>query len=1129
MESWCLQSSKSFTLLEELQTILADDISSRNKARSQIIDIPKAVDMDASEFTNDNRKHIMVFFKSAGIKVVQDAYDPSMLSFEPMTDYDIQLLNPNHSVNVRDSSSSLRNPNIFGESFYNSEDKWSWMPLYGEIVNPFWIERGNILKVIVIASEKRDGYGFSVIRPIDVERILSGVYFLEEKVIKGKKSWVLHQGNKEGSITGMNALVTLFKNYDLTVSLDYYSKLKNKKNNDSKISQIIASIQDIRLKGGLSSYVISCFPVMPIRYRPLPMIASAKQDFDYFYEAIARCVTSYSLSRSNEDLVKVYEYIKAFLGLLSEERKNVLLSNNTKYADLKTYFTVKQSSGRIRGMMAKKRVHRSGRSVLIPFSNKLYSPKYIGVPYLMAIDLYKDELVSLLQKTWTEPFIGNMTKKEKSEIAYTILKNSVIDNEQVVRQYSRSLAPNQSRTIRKMIQGFVEKQILIFGRQPSLFKFNIRAFYVKLVDGKALQLNPLVCKGFNADYDGDTGYVIAPITQKACQEAWDTLSVVASLVDPGNGEIILEPSQDILLGCYYATSLQDNVLNPIDISPIYYSDITLLKNDLDLDFIQPYTWVIYEVEEKRYISTAGRIVFNSLIPNGFTSETYEDKYGLGIKEGFYNLRYDYIISGRVSNELYYTSIKGLFRQIYDEYGMSMKGRDNVIEYYQAICEFGFKWSERSGISFCLEDLHESSVVNNFLVAAQKVSDEIDRKFSMGLITERNRRNAVMSVYSEIRTKNFQKKFMQEFERTNNIFMMFDSKARGSEDQIMQTCGLLGVLQKTKTDSLDTPITSNYSVGLGSFDLFQTSYSARLGLLSTIQETSKPGELTRTLVYSFSGLYVSEDKCYSDCSFRIRYKRVSDFLFLDGKKIIFQDMLGAKVVDDFVLPYIKYISDDMVITENVLDELKYSGLPWFDTDRGRVYFDVDFPEYLSKLLLYRTLNTRTYSYLIDRKYISYDTIAQIVEERPRTLDVMLLCNCFSEDGICSDSYGLYYDSEERAKIGDFPGVESAQALGQPTSQLTISLFHTVGKVGEAVDDGVAIMMSAIQSGKVHVNKIGLFSPIDGYVKIEHNMLSICSPDGTLVSHPLNDIEGELFVKNGSYVTIGQRISEEIYIH
>ena len=878
------------------------------------------------------------------------------------------------------------------------------------------------------------------------------------------------------------------------------------------------------MKGGLSSYVISCFPVMPIRYRPLPMIASAKQDFDYFYEAIARCVTSYSLSRSNEDLVKVYEYIKAFLGLLSEERKNVLLSNNTKYADLKTYFTVKQSSGRIRGMMAKKRVHRSGRSVLIPFSNKLYSPKYIGVPYLMAIDLYKDELVSLLQKTWTEPFIGNMTKKEKSEIAYTILKNSVIDNEQVVRQYSRSLAPNQSRTIRKMIQGFVEKQILIFGRQPSLFKFNIRAFYVKLVDGKALQLNPLVCKGFNADYDGDTGYVIAPITQKACQEAWDTLSVVASLVDPGNGEIILEPSQDILLGCYYATSLQDNVLNPIDISPIYYSDITLLKNDLDLDFIQPYTWVIYEVEEKRYISTAGRIVFNSLIPNGFTSETYEDKYGLGIKEGFYNLRYDYIISGRVSNELYYTSIKGLFRQIYDEYGMSMKGRDNVIEYYQAICEFGFKWSERSGISFCLEDLHESSVVNNFLVAAQKVSDEIDRKFSMGLITERNRRNAVMSVYSEIRTKNFQKKFMQEFERTNNIFMMFDSKARGSEDQIMQTCGLLGVLQKTKTDSLDTPITSNYSVGLGSFDLFQTSYSARLGLLSTIQETSKPGELTRTLVYSFSGLYVSEDKCYSDCSFRIRYKRVSDFLFLDGKKITFQDMLGAKVVDDFVLPYIKYISDDMVITENVLDELKYSGLPWFDTDRGRVYFDVDFPEYLSKLLLYRTLNTRTYSYLIDRKYISYDTIAQIVEERPRTLDVMLLCNCFSEDGICSDSYGLYYDSEERAKIGDFPGVESAQALGQPTSQLTISLFHTVGKVGEAVDDGVAIMMSAIQSGKVHVNKIGLFSPIDGYVKIEHNMLSICSPDGTLVSHPLNDIEGELFVKNGSYVTIGQRISE-----
>lgn len=1124
MESWCLQSSKSFTLLEELQTILADDIASRRKAQEQIADIPRAVNMDASEFTNDNHKHIMVFFKSAGIKVIQDSYDSSMLSFEPMNDYDIQLLNPHHPVNVRDPISSLRNPNIFGESFYNSEDKWSWMPLYGEIINPFWIERGNVLKMIVIATEKNGNYKLSVIRSVDVERILSGMYFLKEELVKDKKYWVLYQTPKEDSLTGMNALVMLFKNYDLTVSLDYYYELKKKKNNDSKISQLIATIQDIDLKGGLSSYVISCFPVMPIRYRPLPMIISAKQDFDYFYEAIARCAASYSVSKSNEDLVKVYEYIKAFLGLLSENRKKVLLSGKTEYADLKTYFTVKQSSGRIRGMMAKKRVHRSGRSVLIPFSEKLYSPKYIGVPYLMAIDLYRDELVSLLQKKWTDPFMENFSKRKKDEIAYTILKNAVIDNEQVVKQYSGLDSPNQSRAIRKMIQEFVEKQILIFGRQPSLFKFNIRAFYIKLVNGKSLQLNPLVCKGFNADYDGDTGYVIAPITVKACQEAWDTLSVVASLVDPGNGEIILEPSQDILLGCYYATSFKQNVLKSNDISPLYYNDIALLENDLDLGFILPHTWIVYETENRRYISTAGRIVFNNLIPNGFTDNAYEDKYNLGIKEGFYNLKYDYIISGRVSNELYYTSVKGIFRQLYDEYGMSMSGRERVIEYYQAICEFGFKWSERSGISFCLDDLRESSVVNNFLIAAQKVSDEIDRKFSMGLITEKNRRNAVMSVYSEIRTKDFQKKFMQEFERTNNIFMMFDSKARGSEDQIMQTCGLLGVLQKTKTDSLDTPITSNYSIGLSSFDLFQTSYSARLGLLSTIQETSKPGELTRTLVYSFSGLYVSEDCCCNDSSFRIRYKRMSDFLFLDGKKITFHDVLGAKILDSFVAPYLKHVSDDMIITENVLKELKYSGLPWFDTDKGRIYFDVNFPEYLSKLLLYRTLNTKKYDYLLDRKYISNDTVSQIIEERPRVLDVMLLCNCFSEDGICSDSYGLYYDSKERAKIGDFPGVEAAQALGQPTSQLTISLFHTVGKVGEAVDDGVAIMMSAIQSGKIHVSKVGLFSPINGYVKIENDMLSISSSDGVIISHPLNDINGEIFVKNGSYVTVGQRISE-----
>ena len=1134
LESWCAMSAECFEFLEEVQTVLSEDLEARKIAQEQISDHPGPVDLDFSTFKNSNGKHLRTFYKASGIKVTQNPEDTTLVKFEPMSDEDIQSLNPINPLNVNDAKNSLRNPTIFKDGKYSSKDIWSWMDLGGEILNPFWIKRGAIYKCVVLTHQSDEGsFVEGTLRGSDVTNILAGKLWLQENTSVSPARWILSKHREADSLTGMYALTSLFKKYDLSLSEDFYAASLQDSVINTETLSILSRIRDLKNSRGLASFIISCFPVIPIRYRPASLHTSKQQDFDYFYTAIAQCAANYHMSQNPDDLVKVYDYITLFLGIAGDEKKESLMpggsrnSQDADYVDLRTYFTKKQSSGRIREMMAKKRMHRSGRSVIVPFSDSSISPMYVGIPYFIAIDIYSLELVSLLKKTWQAPFEGVGTNKDQDKLAMLILKNAVIGNEFVLDEIAGKTEEKKCRVIKEMIKNFVENQIILFGRQPSLHEFSMRAFKVIAVEGKAIQVHPLVCLGFNADFDGDTGYVIAPFTEKACRDIWKNLSVVNGIVNPGTGNIILEPSQDILLGLYYATSFEKNVLTPSRITPIHYNALKTLLADLDLGIILPGKVVTLQYKNQVYISTAGRLAFNSLLPDGFTERAYVDKYDWGVSGSFKALRYDYVVSGRVRDPLLSMSVGAIFKDLFEEYGASEPGREKLVEYFQAISEFGFKWSERSGISFNIGDLERPLIVEDFLRSVEKVSIEIDRQYSMGLMSAEARKEEILAVYSEARSEEFFKDYMSSFDRTNNIFMIYDSKAKGSEDQIMQSCGMLGILQKTKTDTLDVPITSNYARGLSSFEMFQTSYSTRLGILSIIMGTQEPGELTRTLVYAFSGLFVSEACCSTKTPpLRIRYERLSDFLYLDNKRIDVLDITGCEIVDEEVLKYDKVCKGTGRVTKELLDELSGSGLPWFDTVKGRVHFDVKFPSYLKKLLLYRTLNNKSYSDLISRKYISDRTIQQIELERPRYLDVMLLLNCLCRDSICADSYGLRYDPIEPVQVGAFVGFEAAQSIGEPSAQLTMDLSHKGGKAGASIGGGISVMKSAIQSGNIKIDEYGLYSPVNGYVKIDGSVLIIDGEDGSTVSVNILSYLQELMIKDGSYVTVGQALTRGV---
>lgn len=1166
MESWCYLSYGAKHLLQEVQTALSTDLDAFEAARSGVLESPKDFNFNRPErLANDNDEHLMVLLQSLGITIKQDPVDKSLVHYVPMTDIDIEGVNPGNPVNIDSPKTSLRDEAIFGD-VRKGTVKWSWIPLHAEIINPFWIEKSKICKSIVVYKEAVTGY-----EQLHMGKKLAGD-ILEQKLYMYTRDgmWFCSQNpclngfENDIGYTGMTGLVRLFKEYDFTIAKSYYIQKAKK---DSSALEVLNYIEHVETTG-LGKYVITKFPVMPLRYRPEPAVKGKAAEFDFFYNNLAGKIVGNQDSVDNNHLYILYQTICELLGF-TEKTQNI----KDGHPDIVTFFTNKNKKGKIRDKMAKKRIHRSGRASLVPMADTAIPPTHIGIPFLIAADIFSLEFTHVLSHMFKEQFtavssadkVGKSDNTAKERLASRIIRKAILNDEKGLLEligplenlnHLKNLPITQGRIvepgkplwrnactcIKEHMSHAMKDTVVIFGRQPSLHKHSVRGFKVVLVNDKSLHVHPLVCAGFNADFDGDTGYVFAPLSADAKREALELMSVEASIINAGNGQNILSPSQDILLGNYYVTTFKDNHLVPDkDLEVLSYRNVKHIVADLEAGVIEPYRWVTVMEDGKLYVSTAGRVVFNSLIPAGFTDNRYTDKYDLGIGNSFNDLRFDYIVSGRVSDDRYYTSLPAIFDSILDDF---LDDKQKVIEYYQTLSEFGFKWSERSGISFNLRDIEDSKLVSEFIRKSIPVSNMIDKHYSLGLITAEDKQNAYASLYAELRSKDFRKAFMANFDRTNNVFMMFDSKAKGSEDQILQTCGSIGILQKTKTQSLEVPITNNYATGLSSFDCFQTAYSTRLGMISTIRGTSEPGELTRTLVYEFNGITVTADDCSTDNAdtlVKVPYTLRSNDIFVDGNNVV---RVGDKVVpwdaslltsftvvDDRIEPFFrKYdCSAGRKICAGLLQDLKAAGIPWFKTDKGIISFDMEVDPYFRRLLLYRYTSDIQLPGLVKGNYISNVTIKHIVETKPHVLDVSLLSNCFCKEGICANSYGLYYDSGEEVKVGDTPGYEAAQAIGEPSAQLVISLVNKGGKAGESIEGGIAVIKSAMQNANIKVAEPCYCAPFDGYIKLgvkntKRGLVKIISIENDTHAAIFELIGKEPIVLQGSYVTLGTKLTE-----
>lgn len=654
----------------------------------------------------------------------------------------------------------------------------------------------------------------------------------------------------------------------------------------------------------LEDYLITSYPVMPAIYRQNIETQGrpTKNDFDAHYEAILNAVEYAKTNDSQSAKLAIYNAICNFIGITTDSVK----MGKKSYTTVLEWFVGKNQGssntkhhGKIRETVQKKIIGRSGRSVIIPSDDPTRSPIHIGLPFSMAVSMYEEQLIPHLSKYITRlaktADANDLHVRDYRELFLAIASENNVKFNQIYESkfkayYNISTIKARAQFIewiRLFIEGtngepigpdetILRPQVVIAGRQPSLHRYSIRAYYPKLVFTKALQIHALVCSGYNADFDGDQMWVAALVSDEAMEEAMALMSVRSDIINPKNGEIILTHAQDIALGLYCMTMLKDNALELDDNSIKYhYSSAEALRTDVLGGAIHAYDLVTFKYEDKIFAGTAGRVLFNTLLPCGFASEigTFTNKLGIEIEkpDRYAEMQYDGLITtGKSADGKTSFKLSSICDALYKDVLSGYYSLDDMLNVFQEITEIGFRMSDRFAVSISIFDLRaiaDKSNKKQILADAEKLQKRIEQDYLEGLLSDDDKADCINSVYKEAFGSieedifgNSRKGIAGALERNNNIFIMFDSGARGSKSQIMQSIGVVGNLQKTKDSDLELPVLANYSEGLSSFDLQMLAYSTRTGMASTQNETKNSGYASRRAEHCSSGLEIAELDC-----------------------------------------------------------------------------------------------------------------------------------------------------------------------------------------------------------------------------------------------------------------------------
>ena len=830
--------------------------------------------------------------------------------------------------------------------------------------------------------------------------------------------------------------------YDLLtrLNLDELSyELRDRANSDSSVQrknealkrlQVVEAFRASKDRNRPEWMIMKIIPVIPPELRPLVPLDGgrfATSDLNDLYRRVL--IRNNRLKRLLE--IKAPEVILRNEKRMLQEAVDSLFDNSRKSSAVKSDSnrplkslsdSLKGKQGRFRQNLLGKRVDYSARSVIVVGPELKMGE--CGLPKLMAAELYK-------------PFI--IRKLIERGIVKTV-------------KSAKKIVDRRDPVIWDILEYVMKGHPVLLNRAPTLHRLGIQAFQPKMIEGKAIQLHPLACTAFNADFDGDQMAVHLPLSNEAILEAQMLMLQSHNILNPANGAPITVPSQDMVLGLYYITKLRPGALGE---GLTFYGpeEAIIAYNEKRVDVHAPVKVMVDDLDEagmpvRRLVETSvGRVIVNEIIPKEI---------------GFVNT----IVSKK--------SLRDIIARVIKAVGMA-----RACDFLDGIKNLGYRMAYEGGLSFNLDDIIIPKEKADIVQRGNEEIEQITMNYNMGFITDNERYNQVIDTWTHVNTdlkKTLMKQMTEADQGFNAVFMMLDSGARGSADQIAQLAGMRGLMAKPQkagaegAQIIENPILSNFKEGMSVLEYFISTHGARKGLADTALKTADAGYLTRRLVDVSHDVIITEEDCGT-------LRGLVCTALKDGDEVISslgERILGRVSVHDIIHPTTGklIVAAGEEITESVVEEIEASPI--------------------------------------------------------ESVEIRSVLTCESKHGVCMKCYGRNLATSRMVQKGEAVGVIAAQSIGEPGTQLTLRTFHAGGIASNAAANASIVSKSDCRIEFEELRTVDVTAEDGTPGKIVVGRLAearfIDENTGIILSTQNVPYGSQLFVADGDHIEKGKLIAK-----
>ena len=858
-----------------------------------------------------------------------------------------------------------------------------------------------------------------------------GLTDLERFQVLGEEEYIdaFEQYGEEFTIgQGAEAIREMLKSLDLEEERKSLRALIGSTRSRTKLTKLTKRLQLIEsfLQSGNRPewMVLEVIPVLPPELRPLVPLEGgrfATSDLNDLYRRVINRNNRLKrlLELNAPDIIVRNEkrmLQEAVDALFDNERRSKPITGANRRPLKSLSDMIKGKQGRFRQNLLGKRVDYSGRSVIVVGPElKLHQ---CGLPKTMALELFK-------------PFVYH--KLEEKGLATTM-------------KQARALVEEAGPEVWDALAEVIHEHPVMLNRAPTLHRLSIQAFEPVLIEGKAIQLHPLVCTAFNADFDGDQMAVHVPLSVEAQTEARALILSSNNLLGPATGKPIIVPTQDMVLGIYYLTRERPFAKG----EGMAFASPAEVERAWRAGVVDLHARVVCRIRGRREQTTAGRALLSSILPEA-------------------------IPFAAINKELTKKEVSALIEEAY-----RVAGNKDTVILADKLKEFGFEFATRSGSSFALVDVVIPKEKAKLVAAAEKEVARVQKQYTDGLITAGERYNKVIDTWTATTEKVAQVmmealateeyvsadgKKREKGKSFNPVYMMADSGARGSAQQIRQLAGMRGLMAKPDGSIIETPITANFREGLTVLQYFVSTHGARKGLADTALKTANAGYLTRRLVDVAQDLVIREEDCGTQQG-------------LELTPIV----EAGEVVESLADRVLGRVLAEPVHDPITGDEIAPAGVT-----------------------------------------VNEELAARIEESGVERAKIRSVLTCESLDGVCAKCYGWDLGHRRPVNVGEAVGIVAAQSIGEPGTQLTMRTFHVGGAVSREAEEA---HIEAKFAGRVRIHGAETVTNREGHVIVvnRHTEIAIEDAGGKELERRRVPYGARLLVEDGAEVQSGARLAE-----